>query len=163
MTVYASNNLLLNLYMIYLIVYFHRMAEYFMSMLRLDSETFSIKKARACFFTLYTLLVLYICGDILNIYLYLLRGFPNLRSDKFDLNILLPLKLSLECLRLILPIFLGIFLMLLLSFFAADAQLSSGGGKVADEDSNDQFRATGFRSYSNDNNSEGPSEIPNSM
>ena len=70
-TVYASNNLLLNLYMIYLIVYFHRMAEYFMSMLRLDSENFSIRKARACFFTLYTLLVLYICGDILTLYQYL--------------------------------------------------------------------------------------------
>ena len=34
---------------------------------------------------------------------------------------------------------------------------------MPDEDSNDLYRATGFKSYSNDNNSEGLAEIPNSI
>lgn len=155
--------LVLNIYMIYLIVYFHWMAEYFMSILRMDSEKFSICKARAGFCTLYTLLVLYILGDVFNIYLYLLRAYPEFQIQNFD-HVIRPVKLTLESLRLILPIFLGMALMLLLSFFADDAQIPDEDDKEGDEESsNGLYRATGFKSYSNHQHSDGQSEIPNSI
>lgn len=89
-----------------------------MSLLKMDDEKFSLNRARCMFYTLYALMFAFMIGDAFNIFLYLRRSFVELQ---FELPAAFThIKIILESARLILPIFLGIALMILLSFFAAD-------------------------------------------